>query len=139
MRPCEWLKLNFASCAVYCGIVVPYSAAPMCQWADALRFSHVGACLPTIWYVPVHLLPYHRGIDPSERSHWAAYCPPQRCLVRACSIYQFSIAPIGEMAPGVPCKALNRSFNCIIAPVCVRWHPSVRWHRGAQKNTRKNY
>ena len=25
-----------------------------------------------------------------------------------CSIYQFSIAPIGEMAPGVPCKALNK-------------------------------
>ena len=25
-----------------------------------------------------------------------------------CSIYQFRIAPIGEMAPGVPCKALNK-------------------------------
>ena len=25
-----------------------------------------------------------------------------------CIIYQFSIAPIGEMAPGVPCKALNK-------------------------------
>ena len=43
------------------------------------------------------------------------------------SIYQFSIAPTGEMAPG------------IIAPVCVRWHPSVRWHRGGPKNTRKKY
>ena len=38
---------------VCCGTVVPYSAAPMCQLADALRFGHVGACLPTIWYVPV--------------------------------------------------------------------------------------
>ena len=92
-------------------IVVPYSAAPMCQFADALRFGHVRACLPTIWYVPVHILPYHRGIDPSERSQRAAYCLQQRCLVRPCvpgSIYQFSIAPIGEMAPGVPCKALNK-------------------------------
>ena len=25
-----------------------------------------------------------------------------------CSIYQFSIAPIGEMAPGVPYKALTK-------------------------------
>ena len=25
-----------------------------------------------------------------------------------CNIYQFSIAPIGEMASGVPCKALNK-------------------------------
>ena len=56
-------------------VVVPCSAAPMCQLADALRFDHhVGACLPTIWYVLVHLLPYHRGIDPSERSHRATYC-----------------------------------------------------------------
>ena len=30
--------------SVYCGIVVPYSAAQMCQLADALRFGHVGAC-----------------------------------------------------------------------------------------------
>ena len=84
----------------------------MCQLADALRFGHVGAFLPTICYVPVHILPYHRGIDPSERSDRAAYCLQQRCLVRPCvvlrSIYQFSIAPIGEMAPGVPCKALNK-------------------------------
>ena len=77
----------------------------MCQLADALRFDHhVGACLPTIWYVLVHLLPYHRGIDPSERSQRAAYCQQQRCV---CSIYQVSIAPIGEIAQGVPYKALN--------------------------------
>ena len=94
--------------SVYCGIVVPYSAAPMCQLADALRFGHVGACLPTIRYVPVHILPYHRGIDPSERSHQAAYCLQQRCLVR-------------------PCVAFTNSAS----------HPSVRWHRGAQKNTYK--
>ena len=25
-----------------------------------------------------------------------------------CSIHQCGIAPIGEMAPGVPCKALNK-------------------------------
>ena len=31
-------------------IVVPYSAAPMCQLADALRFGHVGACLPCLLY-----------------------------------------------------------------------------------------
>ena len=55
---------------------------------------------------------------------------------KVCSLTQFTIAPIGEMAPGVPCKALIKSFNCIVAPVCVRWHPSVRWHRGAQTNTR---
>ena len=95
--------------SVYGGIVVPYSAAPMCQLVDALRFGHVGACLPTIWHVPVHLLPYHRGTDPSERSHRAAYCLQQRCLVRLCVVfYQFSITPIREMAPGVPCKALNK-------------------------------
>ena len=64
--------------SVYCGIVVPYSAAPMCQLAHALRFGHVGACLPTIWYVPVHLLPYRRGIDPSERS--------QGCLLSAVAL-----------------------------------------------------
>jgi len=87
--------------SVYCGIVVPYSAAPMCQLADALRFGHVGACLPTIWYVPVHLLPYHRGIDPSERSHRAAYCLQQRCLVRPCVVFTNSAS-----------------------------HPSERWHRG---------
>ena len=61
-----------------------------------------GACLPTIWYVPVHLLPYHRGIDPSERSHRAAYClQQQRCLVR-------------------PCVVITNSAS----------HPSERWHRG---------
>ena len=80
----------------------------MCQLADALRFGHVGACLPTIWYVPVHILPCNRGkFDPSERSH-------RGCLA----------------------KPWIKSFNCILAPVCVRRHPSVRWHRGAQKNTR---
>ena len=89
-------------------IVVPYSATPMCQLADALSFGHVGACLPTIWYVPVHLSPYHRRIDPSERSHRAAYCAAALPGKAVCSIYQFSIAPIGEMAPGVPCKVLNK-------------------------------
>ena len=89
--------------SVYCGGVVPYSAEPMCQLADALHFGHVGACLPTIWYVPVHVLPYHhdRGIDPSERSHRAAYCLQQRCLVRPCVIFTNSAS-----------------------------HPSERWHRG---------
>ena len=88
--------------SVYCGIVVPYSTAPMCQSADALRFGHyVGACLPTLWYVPVHLLPYHRGIDPSERSHRAAYCLQRRCLVRLCIVFTNSAS-----------------------------HPSERWHRG---------
>ena len=82
-------------------IVVPYSAAPMCQLADALRFGHAGACLHTIWCVPVHLLPYHRGIDPSERSHRAAYCLQQRCLVRPCVVFTNSAS-----------------------------HPSERWHRG---------
>ena len=73
----------------------------MCQLADALRFGHVGAFLPTICYVPVHILPYHRGIDPSERSHRDACCLQQRCLVRPCVVFTISAS-----------------------------HPSERWHRG---------
>ena len=87
----SWLCVDAAlfrrDFSVYCGIAVPYSAALMCQLVDALRLGHVGACLPTIWYVPVHLLPYHRGIDPSETSHRAAYCLQQRCLVRPCVVF----------------------------------------------------
>ena len=86
---------------VYCGIVVPYSAAPMCQVADALRFGHVDACVPPVWYVPVYRLPYHGGIDPSERSHLAAYCLQHRCLLRPCVVFTNSAS-----------------------------HPSERWHRG---------
>ena len=79
------------------GIIGPYSAAPMCQLlAHALRFGHVGACLPTIWYVPVHLLSFHRGIDPSERSHRAAYCLQQRCLVRPCVVFTNSASHPSE-------------------------------------------
>ena len=94
------------------GIVVPYSALPMCQLADALRFGHVGACLPTIWYVPVHL--YHRGIDPSERSHRAAYCLQQRCLVRPCVVFTKSASHPSERWHPLE-----------------RWYPSERWHQGA--------
>ena len=48
----SWLCVD-AACfcrvfSVYCGIVVPYTATPMRQLADALRFGHVGTCLPTI-------------------------------------------------------------------------------------------
>ena len=99
-----------------------------------------GACLPTIWYVPVHLLPYHRGIDPSERSHRAAYCLQQRCLVRPCVVFTNSAShPSERWHRGFLAKPSIKSFHCIIAPVCVRWHPSVRWHRGAQKNTNKKH
>ena len=97
--------------SMYCGIVVPYSAAPMCQLADALRSGHVGACLPTIWYVPVRFLPYHRGIDPSERSHRAAYCLQQRCLVRPCVVFTNSASHPSERFPGVPCKAFNKIIS----------------------------
>ena len=91
-------------------IVVPYSAAPMCQLADALRFGHVGACLFT----------YHMVCTSTSFTVPLWYRPigeiAPGCLLSAaalpgtavCSIYQFSIAPIGEMAPGVPCKALNK-------------------------------
>ena len=107
---------------------------------------HVGACLPTIWYVPVHFLLYLRGIDPSERSHRAAYCLQRRCLVGLCVVFTNAASqPSERWRRGCLAKPLIKSFNYIIAPVCVRWHPSVRghpsvrWHRGAQKNTRKKH
>ena len=101
------ISLRFLGVLWYCCTVFRRTDVPI---GRCTAFSgHVGACLPTIWYVSVHILPYHRGIDPSQRSHRAAYCLQQRCLVKAvCSIYQCSIAPIREMAPGVPCKALNK-------------------------------
>ena len=79
----------------------------------------------------VHLLPYHRGIDPSERSHRAAYCLQQRCLTNSAS------HPSERWHRGCLAKPGIKTFNCMIAPICVRWHPSVRWHRGAQKKSRK--
>ena len=110
----SWLCVDGALCrlvfSVYCGIDVPYSAVPMCQLADALRFGHVGAFLSTIWYVPVHLLPYRRGIDPSERSYWAAYGLQQPCLVRPCVIFTNSAS-----------------------------HLSERWHRGCLQSIEQNY
>ena len=93
-----------------------------------------GACLPTTWYVPVHHLPYHRGIDPSERSHRAAYCLQQHCLVRQCVVFTNSVShPSERWHRGCLAKPWIKSINCNFAPVCVRWPPSVRWHRGAQK------
>ena len=35
--------------------------------------------------------------------------------------------------------SLQSRIQIIFAPACVRWHPSVRWHRGAQKKSRKKY
>ena len=72
--------------SVYCGIVVPYSAAPMCQLADALRFGHLGACLPTIWYVPVHLLRYRPIGEIAPGCLLPAAALPGKAV---CSIYQF--------------------------------------------------
>ena len=121
--------------SVYCGVVVPYSAAPMCQmagatfWSFRCVFTYHMSCTSTSVTVPSWYRPIGE-IAPGCLLSAAAL--PGKAV---CSIYQFSIAPMGEMAPGVPCKAWNKSFNCIIAPVCVGWHPSVRWHRGAQKNT----
>ena len=44
-----------------------------------------------------------------------------------------AIAPIGEMAPGVPWNNRSKWFRCISAPVSERWHPSKTSHRGCLK------
>ena len=119
----------------YCCTVFRRTDVPI---GRCTAFGHVRARLPNIWYVPVHLLPYHRGIDPSERSHRAAYCLQQRCLVRPRVVFTNSAShPSERWHRGCLAKPGIKTFNCMIAPICVRWHPSVRWHRGAQKKSRK--
>ena len=99
-------------------------------WSCRCVFTYHMVCTSTSFTVPSW---YRRIGEIAPGCLLSAAALPSKAV---CSIYQFSIAPIGEIAPGVPYKALNKSFNCIIAPVCVRWHPSVRWNRGAQKNTK---
>ena len=94
--------------------------------------------ITSVSFHSVHLLPYHRVIDPSERWERAAYSLQQRCLVRPCVGFTNSAShPSERWHRGCLAKPWIKYFNCIVAQVWVRWHPSVRWHRGAQKNTRK--
>ena len=116
-------------CTVFRRTDVPIVGPRTAFWSCRCVFTYHMVCTGTSFIVPSWYRPIGEIAPGCLLS--AAALPG-----KVCSLTQFTIAPIGEMAPGVPCKALIKSFNCIVAPVCVRWHPSVRWHRGAQTNTR---
>ena len=93
--------------SVYCGIVVPYSAAPMfgrCTafWSCRCVFTYHMVCTSTSFTVPL----WYRPIGEIARGCILSTAAlPGKAV---CSIYQFRIALIGEMAPGVPRNALNK-------------------------------
>ena len=70
-------------------------------------------------------------VSTHRRDRTAAYCLQQRYLVRPGVVFANSAShPSERWHWGCLAKPWIQLFNCIIAPVCVRWH------RGVQKNTR---
>ena len=102
-------------------------------WSCRCVFTYHVVCTSTSFTVPSWYRPIGE-IAPGCLLSAAAL--PGKAV---CSIYQFSIAPIGEMAPGLPCKALNKIISLHYRNGMREMVPIGEMAPGCAKNTRKKY
>ena len=118
------------------------------QWLGATATAHVWAvrgtvCSRFLWHAVSYIswgrhsshapLLYRRS-SRVEMSHVLFYRNGSCMLsTKDTTHILLAIAPIGEMAPGVPWNNRSKWFRCISAPVSERWHPSKTSHRGCLK------